>query len=156
MVLSVHLNPCVSGCDALGTYVLKGLLGDGTEAGVHIQRTTDGVTPMGVAATHAAIDTCTGSRVAIGLGSIGCRASDRSRAAKPEPSPRPPLHPGVAPLGEPTNARRRGWFLNAVGLFHSELEPQALLDVCIDIEDRARGAEPNDGATGPRPRPANH
>lgn len=30
----------------------KGLLGDGTEAGVHIQRTTDGVTLMGVAANE--------------------------------------------------------------------------------------------------------
>jgi 7,8-dihydro-6-hydroxymethylpterin-pyrophosphokinase len=31
-----------------------------------------------------------------------------------------------------------GWFLNAVGLFDSDLSPQALLETCIDIEDRAR------------------
>ena len=31
-----------------------------------------------------------------------------------------------------------GWFLNAVGLFQSDLSPQELLRVCIDIEDRAR------------------
>ena len=95
----------------------------------------------------------TGSRVAIGLGSsIGCRArwiglglqslSHHSslrciRASRLWASP--PMRGGTA----------RGWFLNAVGLFHSELEPQALLDVCIDIEDRARRRRGNDGATGP-------
>ena len=83
-----------------------------------------------------------GRRVAIGLGSsIGCRArwialGLQSLAHHPDLTcvrssrlwASPPMRGGSA----------KGWFLNAVGLFRSELSPQELLAICIDIEDRAR------------------
>lgn len=79
-------------------------------------------------------------RAAIGLGSsLGPRRAQLERALvllDATPNTRllrasrwyrtPPMRGGTA----------RGWFLNGVACFETELEPHALLDVCVALEQR--------------------